>query len=523
MPLLRLRLGLRSTDISSRERFLSPLSSSWLDGPRSSFWLLGAWVLSTAVFVVLTLILGGPSQADASQSAYSALLIAHGDWACAYPSAAYSHLASGFSVTSASPFYTMLSAVAMRLMNLGSSVPFPAVTSMGRHCSSALTVVSNWAQSTNVMAPILRIGFVTWLVLAAGAVSVLRACGRGRSGRQGATLLILATSAPVFACVESFFHPEDLLAMGLVLLAVAGVVTQRPVLAGVLLGVGLLTQLFVVLVFAPVVIVLTARDRGRFGTGLAVALFAVAGPLIVVTSGRVVHAIVMGTSRAGLANVRSAGGTVVFSADLHGVWLFLASRAAPIAATVAISLYAFWRLGERVREPILVVSLVGVCLSTRLVFEVNAFNYYYMAGIVSLVVLDALRGRFSGRTFALIWLVTLAYSPIAWGFRFGEHAAGPFLRALLPFAVAVPVVVVVVGDVLRRRPSWYLLVWLGLVVLAFVRIPLPETQYRAVIPSWCWQILLVTPLLYLLSAPLRDAVQSRDGGRRPSPVKVVGA
>ena len=96
-----------------------------------------------------------------------------------------------------------------------------------------------------------------------------------------------------------------------------------------------------------------------------------------------------------------------------------------------------------------------------------------------------------------------SYSPIAWGYTFGQHPAGPFVHALLPWLVSAPVVGVIVWRVIRRRVVWYLVAWQALVALAFLRIPLPETQYKEVVPSWCWQLLLVIPLLFLLSSPLR--------------------
>lgn len=488
---------------------------TWLVARRSNGWSIGAWVTSTTLFVGLTLLLGGPSQADAVQSAYSALLMDHGDWACAYPSAAFSHLANGFSITTASPFYTLVSAAATKLMNIGGAIPFPSSASLGAHCSRAMNLVANWSLATNAVTSMLRVGFVAWLVLLWGVVLFLRSCGRGRDGWEGALLLILASSAPVFACLESFFHPEDLMAMGFILLALANLIRRRILLAGLLLGLALLTQLFAILAIIPIALVLTKRERLSLLIGFCVALITIVGPLAIVTSGRVLHAVAFGTSRAGFDHVKSSGGTVVFSADLHGLALFLVSRAAPIAAAALISGFSIRRCGARIRDPILLVSLVGLCLAVRLVFEVNAFGYYYMASVVSLLLLDVLRGRFSGHTFALIWLVTLAYSPIAWGYSFGQHAAGPFLHALLPFVVSVPVVGVITWGLLQRRVMWYLLIWQVLVAVAFLRVPLPETQYNAVVPSWCWQLLLVTPLLYLLSSPLRDAPRI-SGGEVPS-------
>ena len=139
----------------------------WLDVPRSTPWSIASWLLATVVFVSATLILGGPSQADSSQSVYSALLLAHGDWACAYPSAVFSHV-SGASLTFTSPVYTLVSALAAWVLRIGSGVSFPPASDMGVTCSHAMTLVASWTASHNALTALLRVGFVAWLVLVGG-------------------------------------------------------------------------------------------------------------------------------------------------------------------------------------------------------------------------------------------------------------------------------------------------------------------------------------------------------------------
>jgi hypothetical protein len=323
--------------------------------------------------------------------------------------------------------------------------------------------------------------------------------------------MAVACSAPVVSCLETLFHPEDIMAMGIILLAVASFVRERWLLAGLLIGLGVITQLFVVLALIPLAIVLPRERRVTFVTGFAGIIILVVTPLAIATSGRVLSSVFFGTSRAGTANILGAGGTLVFSAGLHGAALFLVSRIAPMATAALVAYYAVRKRGARSRDPVVLVSLLGTCVTMRLVFEVNAFGYYYMAAIVSLLLLDALCGRIRGETFALIWLATLAYSPVAWGFDWRGQVEGPYFRAILPFIFSVPVIVIIVVGLLHHHLRWYWLVWQVLVAVAFLRIPLPVVHYRAIVPSWCWQILLVTPLLYLLSAPLRDAAPRRSG------------
>src|ERR1035438_9457021 len=56
---------------------------------------------------------------------------------------------------------------------------------------------------------------------------------------------------------QSLFHPQDLLAMGLILCGVASVLRDRWVLAGVLMGLALTSQQFSILVL----VVLLVLDR----------------------------------------------------------------------------------------------------------------------------------------------------------------------------------------------------------------------------------------------------------------------
>ena len=200
-----------------------------------------------------------------------------------------------------------------------------------------------------------------------------------------------------------------------------------------------------------------------------------------------------------------AGGTVAFALGLHGPALFLLSRIAPMVGAAVVAWSAWRRWGERLREPVLLVALVGTCLALRVLFDVNTFNYYYMAPVVSVLLLDALRGRFRGETFALMWLVTLAYSPIPLNYMWRGTVVVPNVRAALPYLVAVPLLVVLVISAYRHHVRWFLISSLVAVSVAFIRFPLSNSQYSPVIPSWCWQLLLVVPLVYWLSEPLRRA------------------
>lgn len=476
---------------------------TWMDAPRTMVWSVTAWLLATAAFVSLTIALGGPASADSAQSVYTALMMSHGRWSCAYPPLASSQF-NGSPLVFISPFYTLLSAGFARLMGLGSGSPFPSIAGLGANCSHAITQTALWTQSTNALTPMLRFGFISWVVLSGGVVTALRACHKGRNGREAMTLMAVACSAPVVSSLVFSFHPEDIMAMGLILFAIVSLVRERWLLVGVFVALAALTQLYALLALIPLAVSLPRTRRVAFATGFVATLTAVALPLAMATSGRVFHSMALGTSKAGESTI-SAGGTVLFSTGLHGTALFLLSRVAPLLAAAALSFGVVRRWGDDVRQPEILVSLVATSLALRLVFEVNAFGYYYMASIVALLVLDALRGRIRGGTFALIGLITLVFNPVAIYFRWRGQLAGPEVRAVLPLIVSIPVVTVLLVGFIHRHIKWYLVIWQSLVLLAFVRVPLPVNHFKAVVPLWCWQLLLVPPLLFLLTTPLRES------------------
>jgi uncharacterized membrane protein len=171
-----------------------------------------------------------------------------------------------------------------------------------------------------------------------------------------------------------FFHPQDIMATGLALGALACVRRDRWVWAGVLVALALTSQQFALLVLVPLIVVVPQKFRARF-VGATMATFVlVAVPLLAITSGRALRAMVLGASKA----TAGAVGQLV-QLDTHvplGVLVVLA-RGLPIILSAAVAWCALRRLGPAVREPLPLLSLVATSFSLRLVFEVN-FLYYFM-------------------------------------------------------------------------------------------------------------------------------------------------
>ncbi len=224
------------------------------------------WAIATALFVGLATLTGGPGRIDAAESAYSTWAIAHGRLACAFPSVTVPH------EPLVAPVYPFVSGVVAALAGIGRSVPFPTQSAMGHGCGTAVAAIHHWALSAGALEPTLWIGFTGWLILMAGVVAWLRASGRGRCGWEPATLIVLACLPLVWICVSPYFHPQDLVALGIVLAAMACALRSRWAAAGVLIALALLSQQFALLVAAPLLMLAPRAYRGRFvGSALVTA------------------------------------------------------------------------------------------------------------------------------------------------------------------------------------------------------------------------------------------------------------
>ena len=182
--------------------------------------------------------------------------------------------------TYTAPGYPLVSGAIAALTRVGSSVPFPSTAALGPHCATALPAMSEWSIKSGALPATVDIGYVGWLFLMAGAVAFLRAVGRGRCRWEPLTLIVLACLPPVWGAIETVFHPQDLVAMGLALGGLACVLRRWWAWAGVLLALAVLSQQFALLVAAPI-FVLAPRDRRlRFSVAALGTAAVIALPLI---------------------------------------------------------------------------------------------------------------------------------------------------------------------------------------------------------------------------------------------------
>ena len=459
---------------------------------RQPAWLcVVGWCAATGIFLALIGLFAGPSPVDAGESDYSAWAIAHGQIACAYPSA------SLYGTPPAPPIYPLISGGIAAITQLGHGVPFPSAVALGPGCDKAFTAMERWAKQTRVVVPTTWIGCVTWLALMAGVIVWLRASGRGRCGWEPVTLLFVAALLPVWMCVQTFFHPQDLLAMGLALAAMACACRARWVMAGVLCALAVLSQQFALLVAAPLFVLAPAPRRLSFAAAGLLTGAIVVVPHAVMTSGRALRGVTLGTG-----GDYSVGGTVLWYVHLSGTPGVLLYRVAPLVASLALSWWVSRRLGPGALQPLPVLSVVAVSLGLRLVFEANFYSYYFMALAVTLVLLEATAG--SIRRTVVAWLAALGLwicrlAPVP----FGVNTWGLYLQNdLIPLFIGVLAMLGVLVQLRRggdRRNLWP---WLALAAVDLVTLSPFDNPLSAGHLIWFWQVVLVVPGLLLAAQPL---------------------
>jgi hypothetical protein len=466
----------------------------WLDRPLSNWWCALGWITATALFLLITRVLDGPSQADSVESIFSTWSIAHGHMVCAYPPG---HANGNRFI--APLLYPLIAAGVSALARIGHSVPFPTSAQLGLHCGHAIPTMIQWSLESHALVPTIRIGYVAWFIFIVGVIVILRAIGRGRCGWEVATVVLMASTPPIFMCYEEVFHPEALVAMGLILASLACARRGWWIGAGILVGLAVTSQQYALLALAPLLVLAPGVQRVKYALAAAAAMAAVIVPMIALTAGGALHAAFYGSSLVtiGANTISATGGTVVWETHLKGAPLFLIVRILPVMLSMVVAWWGLRRFGATALDAVPLLTIIGSSLLLRLVFEENIIGYYFMAAATIILLLDVLRGRVRGSTVAWIGLVTLVFDPVPWG-----HQS---LHQAIPLVIGVIGVLVFITDVIRKRVRWYSAVWLVVVVLTCEPLVWDLGIGQQVLPNSLWQVVLVSIAYWLILEPLSVA------------------
>jgi hypothetical protein len=363
-----------------------------------------------------------------------------------------------------------------------------------------------WAHQTRALWPTLGLGYLSWFPLLAGVVAVVRASGRGRRGWEALAVLVVAMMPVVWAPLIEMFHPQDLLAMGLVLGGIACAQRRHWAWAGTLLGLAVATQQFALLALLPLFVVAPSKGRWRLAGAAGVAWVVVGIPFLSTNWTGGWNALLLGTG-----DWTTYGGTVLWETGLSGHAMLFASRVLPILVAIGLAFWARRHLRDRVFEPANLLSLLSITLSLRLVFEQGLFGYKFMAFSVMLVLLCVAWGQFLGKLVVWLGLVALAWDPIPWGLAFNARSWGHNGIAVAPALACGAAVAVVAWDAAHNRVRWYVVAASVVAVCAFANWPpWALTPVRASLPRWFWQIVLLSSGIALASEPMVQAVRDRS-------------
>ncbi len=423
---------------------------SFLSRPLASGWCVVGWAIATFIFVEGTQLIGGLTSGDAADSTNTTWAISHGMLSCAYPPG------NQYGLPFSAPLYPLVSGALAAIFRIGRRVAFPTPADFGPHCATAVSSMYQWSLHTGALESTLRIGYLGWFVVMAGMVSFLRSSGRGRCGWEPLALIVLAAVPPVFMCLHEYFHPQDLLAMGLILGATASVRKGHWIWAGILLGLAFTSQQFALLALAPLIVLAPPKKLIKFVFATVASIVVVVAPLALFAPRAAIDAALAGSGTTWVS------ATLLDTTRLAGPWLFFLSRFLPVVGAMVLAWWARDRLGAYVLEPIPLLSILATSLSLRLLFEVNLWGYYFLAVAVLVLVVDVFRGRLRWSYLAWLALIVVAFHPVI-----GANS-----------------------DLTTPSTPW--------------------------IPLWAWQLILATSGMLLSVSPLAASVRHRDLNHAPA-------
>jgi hypothetical protein len=291
-----------------------------------------------------------------------------------------------------------------------------------------------WYRSQGVL------GVASWLVMALGALALLRAGGADTIAREAGLLAFLAFLPAAAGALVQLYHPQDIVSLGLGLGGLAQTIRGRWALAGGLFGAALLSKQFALLLLLPALVVAPGRRPRLLLGGTAVAV-AVAGMLPFFAA----------APRAALDNLSGfsgggalAGQTVLSLTGIHGDVASAIARDAPVMFALVVCVWAARRRIPWASAPAAVVALALACTGSRLVFESVVFPYYLLSASVLVLLVDLVAKR--SPHWSLAWCAAAA-------FFVALHPANRFMAAFGTLLLAVVAVALGFGEIARATPS----------------------------------------------------------------------
>ena len=291
--------------------------------------------------------------------------------------------------------------------------------------TAAVAALPPWYRAQGLL------GVASWLVLALGALAVLRAARADTVGREAGLLAFLAFLPAASSAIVQLYHPQDIVSLGLSLGALAQTLRRRWGVAGVLFGAAILSKQFALLLLLPALVAAPDRRSRLTMAGAAGAVFAAGLLPFLAVDPRATLENLSGFSAGGAA----AGQTVLTLAGVHGTVASAVARDVPVLFAVAVCLWAARRPGLRVDRPTTLVALALVCAGSRLVFESVIFPYYLLAASVLVLLLDLVARR--SPHWSLAWCAAAAFFVAVHPGNRAVAAFGTLVLAVAAVAIGV--------------------------------------------------------------------------------------
>jgi hypothetical protein len=203
----------------------------------------------------------------------------------------------------------------------------------------------------------------------------------------------------------------------------------------------------------------------------------------------------------------SVGGTLLWELHLYGAPVIVLSRVMPIVLSLVLTWWAARRLGPRIMDPPVVVSIVASSLALRLAFEQNLFPYYFMALGVTLIVLDVICGHVRRSLIAWLAVLVIPYCLLGSGTVFGFVNWGGYATIFLTAFVIAGALLAVLLRILRNGNRWHPVAWLVLGCAVVGGWPTANDALISHFPTWLWQLILVPTGLILALGPVLSRVR----------------
>ncbi|HVA04543.1 MAG TPA: hypothetical protein VMU64_12465 [Acidimicrobiales bacterium] len=352
--------------------------------------LVVVYLFALGTFIGIVTLRGGPSTGDAYGVTNPATALADGDL----------HGAAKDSVLPQPPGYALLASpfvLAFRPLIGSPTWCDGRVTAVTRlllpWCAPDQLSTHRWYRSQAVL------GLLAWVVFVFGSVSLLRVSGAGGGWAEALLVIVLAAIPAAGDSIIETFHPQDLVSVGLGCAGLAQALRRRWAATGVLFGIAFLCKQFALL---PLVAVLVAAPGWPQRARVTLPALAVVGcgilPFVAVDPSGTWSTL----SAVDAGVVKLSTGTVVGMANLNESTKLLIARDGPVVLALVMSVWARWRVGNRLLSPVALIGLATACLAGRLVAEVWFASYYLLAVSVGLLVLDLASRRLPVASF--LWI-----------------------------------------------------------------------------------------------------------------------